>query len=282
MSDTQDVAGMEDAASDTVVPETEEEHRPDQQEDTGEQAEEEAGDEAAEAPPEDADTLKASRNAKRTQKIRELYSEREAFEVRALRAEAELQRINKMAGDEPRPVQDDREDYESYLARLSSWQTRQDIAKSIAAEKRAEADDLRKEAQRAEGQVHSAKTEQWVDHAREAQKRYPDFDRVVYDQSVPMPSRVLDIILDTEAPADVAYHIAKDRALAAEIAEMTPYQAARRIVQVEAAVRGPKPRTETQAPKPMQPVKPGGAVVTDPTKMSHEQFVAWRDAGGTF
>ena len=57
-----------------------------------------------------------------------------------------------------------------------------------------------------------------------------------------------DLILTSDVGADVAYHLGQNRALAAQIAEMNPVEAARAIGRIEASIVAPKPRTETKAP----------------------------------
>jgi hypothetical protein len=55
---------------------------------------------------------------------------------------------------------------------------------------------------------------------------------------------------------------------------------ARAIGRIEASLQAPKPRTETNAPDPISPVKGKVSATRDPNRMSYKDYVAYREAGG--
>ena len=77
------------------------------------------------------------------------------------------------------------------------------------------------------------------------------------------------------------YHLGQNRALAAQIAKLPLAEAARAIGRIEASLQAPKPRTETQAPNPIAPVRGSVGATRDPAKMSFAEFKAFRESGGT-
>jgi hypothetical protein len=122
----------------------------------------------------------------------------------------------------------------------------------------------------------------WGAQMDDARGRYADFDAVALSPQVPITPEVGMLIATSDQGADVAYYLGQHRALAAQIAGLSQVEAARAIGRIEATLQAPKPRTETQAPSPISPVR-GGASATakDPAKMSYAEFKAFREAGGT-
>lgn len=114
----------------------------------------------------------------------------------------------------------------------------------------------------------------------EARAVYADFDQVFNGAFI--PQHVGLMIVESDQAADVAYFLGKNPAVARQIAEMNPVQAARELGRIEAKLTLPKPKTQSAAPDPINPVKPGGLSRKDPGSMSPQEFAKWRDAGGTF
>ena len=61
---------------------------------------------------------------------------------------------------------------------------------------------------------------------------------------------------------------------------MNPVEAARAIGRIEASIALPKPRTETKAPDPINPVRGSAAASRNPDNMSYVEWVKWRENGG--
>ena len=96
---------------------------------------------------------------------------------------------------------------------------------------------------------------------------------------------IVDILADCEHPADVAYHLAKNRVDGVKISRMTPTMAAREIAKLdlrfgdgESAPNPPK--KTTSAPPPIKPVGSSNTVAKDPEKMTQAEFEAHRKAQG--
>jgi len=104
-------------------------------------------------------------------------------------------------------------------------------------------------------------------------KAHPDFDEVTNNEKLPLTQNVVDGILMSDNSAAVAYHIAKNPVLAAELSGLDPYSVARKIGQIEARLQ---PNTVSNAPPPIDPPAGGEDVPTgDPDKMSTEDWMKW-------
>lgn len=131
-------------------------------------------------------------------------------------------------------------------------------------------------AQSAEYAVRSVS--QQVFEAREAgiRERYADYDIVAKNPSLPVTSEMAEVILESEAGPELAYHLGKNPAEAARIARLNPRLQAAELGKLEARLTAPKPVAK-QPPQPVQPVNgiaAGGA--RDPDKMSMSEYIAWR------
>jgi len=120
--------------------------------------------------------------------------------------------------------------------------------------------------------------------------KYDDFEEIVFDRSAGhITPMIVDILADCDNPADVAYHLAKNRIEGVAISRMTPTQAARAIARLESQLAStpasPKPLSPktTNAPPPIKPLGgAGGSSLTtkDPDKMTLKEFNEWRRQQG--
>ena len=124
------------------------------------------------------------------------------------------------------------------------------------------------------------------DIAKTGQKKFPDFmekvealngDVALFDARGATP--FMEALLDADDPAALIHHLGSNPDIASELADLTPRQQVRRLAQIEhdleAKATPPKP---SNAPKPIQPVKPVAAAVgPDPSK-DPEGWISWRNA----
>lgn len=117
-------------------------------------------------------------------------------------------------------------------------------------------------------------------------ERYDDFEEVAFAPTVPITQAMSEIIMESDAAADIAYYLGKNLKECVQISRMTPTQAAREIGRIEAEMRNQPSqihgkKSTTQAPPPIRPVAGGsGAISKDPKKMSYQEYVKWRMEGG--
>ena len=112
--------------------------------------------------------------------------------------------------------------------------------------------------------------------------RIPDFDSVMREaKGTEVRDDVRDLILGSAKGPLLAYYLAKHPDALADINEMPPAEAARKIGNLEARIRGPGPTTATKANAPVTPPR-GGASASrrlDPERMSHEDYRKARAEG---
>jgi hypothetical protein len=93
------------------------------------------------------------------------------------------------------------------------------------------------------------------------------------------PTPFLRVVMECEAPEKVLHHLGNNPDLAAELASLSPTQVARRLDRLEAKLKEPAEPKQSQAPKPIAPVKPvarddGG--LSD--QLSTEEWIKRRNA----
>lgn len=249
---------------------------------------------AHEAAPSDAesgqqeDQKQAESRSKARREARKLAHERAKEEARtaaaaAAQAEATLDQIRKAAQGREPPKQEDFKTYDDFIIASATYAARQaaveDRQAGVAEQKQAAERAAEAARQRAAAEAAAMFREAAVD----AKTRYADFEAVILGEGGYAVSPALaEMIAYSEVPADLAYHVARDRDLAARLSSMNPVEAARHLGRIEAQITAPKPRIETRAPDPIAPVRGTGSAIRDPEKMSPAEYDAWRSAGGTW
>lgn len=112
-----------------------------------------------------------------------------------------------------------------------------------------------------------------------ARERYQDYDAVTRNPNVRITDQMASVILDSDLGPEMAYHLGRNPAEAAQIAALPALAQAAALGKLEAKLSAPKP-TPKQPPAPVSPVggnASGGSL--DPAKMSMAEYVAARSAG---
>jgi hypothetical protein len=113
-------------------------------------------------------------------------------------------------------------------------------------------------------------------------EKYPDFEEVARDPSVPITAIVRDILAESERPEDVAYYLGKNRTEAIKLSRMTPIAAAKEIARIEMEIAKTPTGVNkiTNAPPPIKPVGSSEVVNKPPEKMTQREFEQWRISQG--
>jgi len=239
--------------------------------------------EAPEQPEAEEQKSEAAKRRERDKALKErLRQEAEDNRRKAEEAEARLKRLHDAGKQERQPEEKDFADFSDYQIAKAAWMLEQRQNSRQSREFQDEAEIARKAAEQAETYEKQLLARQFQEQVAEAKARYADFDAVAFNPTVPVTETMVEMIHSSEMGADLAYHLGKNPALAARIAQMKPIEAAREMGRIEAALSQPKARTQTQAPDPISPVRAAAAGTKDPSKMSFAEFTAWREAGGTF
>ncbi len=126
-------------------------------------------------------------------------------------------------------------------------------------------------------QERAVVAEAWAAQVAEAKTRYVDFDQVA--NFSPISDKVAELVATSDMGADVAYYLGQNHAKAREISAMPLVEAARELGRIEARLSLPQPKTQTNAPSPISPVRGSASVARDPERMSMEDYIAARRTG---
>lgn len=114
------------------------------------------------------------------------------------------------------------------------------------------------------------KLEDVFDDARE---KYTDFDNVIKNPNIPITKDMVIALSELENAGDVAYFLATNEEKAKEISQLSPYKQAIELAKIEAKLNVKPNKKVSNAPDPIDPVKPNGDVSkTDPSKMSFAEY----------
>lgn len=163
----------------------------------------------------------------------------------------------------------DFEDYDKYVAALVDWKT--DQKKKEWEIERANRDSMIERTQKAQT---------FQQKLAEGAERYEDFERTVFDQSAPFSNGMVEILMELDNPADVAYYLARNRSEAISISRMTPFQAGKAISKIEAEVgktlaANNDKKKITGAPPPITPLGSRETSEKDPEKLTGKEYEAW-------
>lgn len=236
---------------------------------------------------ESEDEKRRKESAKERRERDKAYKQRlrdEATNSRRHAEEAERRRdaIIRAGQQGQAPARDQFSDPAEYAAARAVWQYQRSAAENMAGEANTTAERARQQAEQFETAERHIAQQQWTEQVVEARMKYADFDQVALASDVPITPEIADIIRGSDAAADLAYYLGKNKAEAGRIAQLPPIAAARELGRIEASLTAPKPRTETKAPPPITPGKASGSGGKSPDKMSAEEYRVWRESGGKF
>lgn len=277
MSD--EINAAHEAADEVVQPEAEQVEAAEAPESTeGQDNDQPASDEAdAESTEEMSESKK--RRERRKAKMRELREAAQEAEKREQAANQRLAKIREASQGQKPPKEDDFQDYQEYLVASGAWYASQEMDRRAQWEIEQEAEASKRELDELRKREQADALENWESHRQEARSRYADFDAVVSAPDLPISQGMAQMIYTSEAAADVAYHLGKNRELTAYIAQLPPIEQARELGRIEASLSRPSPRTTPSAPDPVKPVRPRSSGHKDPAKMTMAEYAAARKAG---
>lgn len=188
------------------------------------------------------------------------------------------QRANPVQEEAPQkePAVEDFKDYGDYVKAQTKWE----VTQAIKADRAAAAQEA---AKAAEQRVQETKAQTFAERQATAKTSIPDYDAVVGAADVPIAPHLGEAILDSDKGPELVYHLAKNPAEAARLSALLPLAAARELGRIEATLgQSSSPaKPVTKAPAPMKPTSgTGSSATTDPSKMSHEEYRAYRAKQG--
>jgi hypothetical protein len=175
---------------------------------------------------------------------------------------------------EPRQA-DFPDDYLGYDRAMRDYQVR----RAFRDERRRDAD---VQARADDATAFREKLSGYNDRLETLKSRIPDFDQVLREASgSEIRDDVRDLVLGSAKGPLLAYYLAKHPDALVDINGMPPAEAARKIGNLEARIRGPNPTTATKANAPVMPPRGGASAPRrlDPERMSHEDYRKARAEG---
>lgn len=240
-----------------------------------------------ETPPAEAEETEEAKKSKtairrerdKAHRVR-LQADRDAAVDRANAAEGSKARILDAANSKAAPKEDDYPDPFEFGAAKALWRDRHEQATGEANKAGEVATAAKREAEEITARERAVIEQSWTAQREEALTRYADYAQVALSADVPLSDAVADLVMTSDVGGDVLYHLGMNRELAAQIAKLSQVEAARAIGRIEASLSQPKPRTQTTAPDPINPVRGSAGASRDPAKMNFKEFKAYRESGG--
>ncbi len=193
-----------------------------------------------------------------------------------------LEVVRKQAGGQQEQGQTRPSDGAPKREDFSSWEDYEDARIDWRAARKAQELAERNErelAQRLQNASRQAYDQQITQAHNERNAQFaaavPDFADVTDRDDVIVPDVAAEAIKNVPNGPEILYAIGRDPSIAARMHSMTPAQQAAYVGQMSASLMFRQPQV-SQAPAPGKPVGGQSSPVTDPAKMSYEEFVKYR------
>lgn len=203
-------------------------------------------------------------------------AERRADQLQEALIEAQRQRQAPKEPVAPPPQQnepkvDDYGSYEEYLSALADHRAEAKVTAKFAELQRSHAEEMQKRQKAERDQAFQAKVQTF-------RESHEDFDDVVRNPSLPITDDMVGLLNLSEKGPELLYQLGKNPAEAARIAGLPRDQAAMEMGRMEAKLGQIQPKTNSNAPPPIEPLTEGrGSLSKDPDKMTTSEWKRWRE-----
>lgn len=172
-----------------------------------------------------------------TRKTRSAERERDYWREQALGKQAQAS----APAAPTKPVPEDFKTYDEYTEALSEFKANEIVEKRLKD----------RDEQSAKKTAEDTRTKTWRERSAAAAAVITDLDAVLSASDISMTQAMQDAIMDSEVGPQVAYHLAKNPAVAERIYALSPIAAAREIGRIEAEIlrtAKPEPNEEGDTP----------------------------------
>ena len=177
------------------------------------------------------------------------------------------------APEDERPKRDDFEDYEAFMRAEARFEARQEF-KALQQQER------QRSQQQSQATTDAQRLQRFNADLAKTREAVADFDEVVDAADVPVTQAMRDAILESEVGALLTYHLAKNPAEAQRISQLSHVAQIKALGAIEASLmQKPAPQV-SKAPSPITPINSGTRASPDPSKMSMDEYQAWRKKNG--
>lgn len=161
-------------------------------------------------------------------------------------------------------------DWTKFQADYAAWKAAKTVSAKFEEREQRDAESrLRERRQEA--------ADEFIERSEHIKAGVPDFDAVIgaYEKSGgKFAPHVIEELMESGKGPMLAYTLAKDPSLAAQLNALSPRDAAREIGRLEAKVALPQPKRQTQAPAPMSTVKGGASPAQDLASLAKSDDVS--------
>lgn len=163
---------------------------------------------------------------------------------------------------------------EEYIEAVTDYKVEQKLAK--------------KEAEQTQVKQVTERAQSWQEKLTAARADTADFDQVMNNADIAVANHVADLLLESDAGAKIAYHLAQNPDALDKINGMTPARAAIELGKLEATITKPasassepKPDVKTsKAPPPARPIGQGRSTTPSLADLPMEDYVKTRRSQG--
>jgi hypothetical protein len=220
----------------------------------------------------------------------QLFNEREEYRKKLEAAEAKARELEAKVAPPPKAELPPDEKDPKYFNDKGEFQWKQFSTDNAAFEaKKAIAEDRKARDAEAQKERQAIADREFKARLDAAQKKYPDFDKVVLKSPLLLQNEALQYIQQSEYGTDLAYYLAKNPEVAGKIKELHPIRAIAELGKLESSLTKPvekvtPPVTQVPeaaerqgAPAPITPISLSGtnSPPVDPAKMDFKQLRAY-------
>lgn len=197
-------------------------------------------------------------------------AEREAAYWRQLAQGKGASSAEQAAPSKPTPDQFD--DHNAYVEALAEFKAKEIFEKATA--------------ERAQQEATHQRAATFAERQNAFRQQAADYDDVVGNADIAVQPHVLDLLQESDLGPAMAYHMAKNPAVAERLNGLSPVQAAREFGKIEATLSTPAPapaapvKQPSKAPAPIKPVASGAAAPVQLDSAGMDEYIRQRKAQG--
>lgn len=214
------------------------------------------------APPGDESKEQAEKPPKTfsQEEVDALIQKRLLKEERRVHRRVEQQLRDKQQQDAPEPQRETFQNDQAYILAQIDHRAAQKAAEMIE--------------QREKERESRKLMDSFEERAEKASEKYPDFEAVARNPSLPITPHMAEFISLSESGPEIAYHLGKNPSVSARIAQMSPIGAARELARIETELNAPKPKA-SNAPDPINPVGNRGRASVSSLPSDDDDIETW-------
>lgn len=227
---------------------------------------------------EDSKTVQ-KRIGKLTKKWRTAERERDFEREKRKEVEEKLKEAAAQIPAADKPQKENFDDEDAYIEALTDWKSDIKLKESQQIVTQEIKD---KDEQKAVDETYDG-LDETIEKGKE---KYDNFNDLVMDGDLIISPEVTQILLDSDVPEDILYHLASNPDESERISKLDPVRIAKELGKIEVRlekkeekeipIKPKKEKKQSKAPKPIESIRTDGVTEQDPNTMSPKEYRAWR------